>query len=237
MVTFPALVIVFERHLAHRCRYQRWIGNKCTQLFRKCCKNKAKDESKGESKEESKDESKVMPTVHREDGKECSNRSDAVPPAEKLDEQPITDEVIIKPKPKIEAFFHDKWNHWMFKGRYFIIFFTAVWLGIALWRVLLFESAKTDFRPLPDSHWLTVLQDSLTQDFHTGANDNTIQVSFLYGVTGVDQEDVGLWDASDLGKIIWDDSFDMSSTAAQQRILDICNDLKTSSLVKDLQVT
>ena len=147
------------------------------------------------------------------------------------------EEESVKPKPKIEAFFHDVWNHWMFKARYFIIFFTVVWIGIALWRTLLFKPANDAFKLMPDDHWLTELQDSLTEDYHTGANDNTIQVSFLYGVTGVDQSKVGRWDASDLGTIVWDDNFDMSSTTAQLRLLDICADLRTSSLVKDSKVT
>ena len=137
----------------------------------------------------------------------------------------------------IEVFFHDYWNNWMFKARYFIIALVVVWVGIASWRAALFSPATEALKMLPDGHELSVIQDSLKDDYNTGEYDNTIQVNIVWGIAGVDQAGVGRWDASDLGSIVWDDSFDMSSTAAQQRLLDICADLKSSSLVKDSQVT
>jgi len=35
VVVFPALVILFERHLVHRCKYRKFIGTSCSKLFRK----------------------------------------------------------------------------------------------------------------------------------------------------------------------------------------------------------
>jgi protein dispatched 1 len=137
----------------------------------------------------------------------------------------------------IEILFHDYWNKWMYKARWFILAIVAAWFGIAIWRSTNFKPATEALKMLDDDHELSILQDSLRYDYHTGEYDNTIQVNFIWGIEDVDKSGVNRWDASNLGTIEWDNNFDMSSEANQQRLLDICNNLKASNLVKDQQVT
>jgi protein dispatched 1 len=125
----------------------------------------------------------------------------------------------------------------MYKARWFILAIVAAWFGIAIWRSTNFKPATEALKMLDDDHELSILQDSLRYDYHTGEYDNTIQVNFIWGIEDVDKSGVNRWDASNLGTIEWDNNFDMSSEANQQRLLDICNNLKASSLVKDQQVT
>jgi len=125
----------------------------------------------------------------------------------------------------------------MNKAKIFIVIGVVLWAGICLWRISQFEPAKEALQMLPDNNYIAKLQDSLRNDYHTGEDDNTIQISFVYGIKGISKKGVSRWDASDRGTVIFDDDFDMSSTVNQQRILDICNGLLTNSLVKDQKVT
>ena len=58
-----------------------------------------------------------------------------------------------------------------------------------------------------------------------------------WGVKDLNTDDVGIWDATDLGQVIMDDQFNLSSKKAQQDILNFCADLKEQSFVKDKAVT
>jgi len=125
----------------------------------------------------------------------------------------------------------------MDKAKIPIIIFVAIWAGIAVWRITNFEPDPEALQMLPDSHRLTKLRDGVRNDYHTGEDDNTIQVSFVWGIKGISKKGVSKWDPSNRGTNVYDDDFDMSSTTNQQRILDICASLRTNSLVKDQKVT
>lgn len=137
----------------------------------------------------------------------------------------------------IEIFFQDYWNNFISKFKWIIIPIVLIWVGIAIWRVTEFRSATVALEMLPSDHYLRKLIDSLRNDYHTGGNDDTINISIIWGIDGVNRGGIDRWDADNRGKIIWDSNFDMSSTSAQQRILDICNDLRTNSLVRAGTVT
>lgn len=139
--------------------------------------------------------------------------------------------------PLIERFFYFHWNKWIAKARWVLLGLILIWIGLAIWRVSMLEPATEALQMLNDDHELMKLQNSMRSEYHTGEYDNTIKVRFLWGVKGIDRKGVGQWDSSDFGQIIWDNDFDMSSEANQQRILTICNELKTHKLVKDQQVT
>ena len=121
----------------------------------------------------------------------------------------------------IEKFFRVYWNVWMNKAKIFIIIFVVLWSAMCIWRITQFEPAKEALEMLSDDHWITKLQDSLRNDYHTGEDDDTIQVSFVWGFDGISKKGVGKWESDNRGTAVYDDDFDMSSTTNQQRILDI----------------
>ena len=45
-------------------------------------------------------------------------------------------------------------------------------------------------------------------------NNNFVTLKLVWGVKDINKDDVGIWDPLDAGKIIYDDSFDMSSKEA-----------------------
>ena len=113
----------------------------------------------------------------------------------------------------IEKFFGNRWNTWMSKLKFFILPITLIWIGIALWRALSLESATEAIRRLPDDHWLVKLEDTLSDDFHRTAEAESLTVYLVWGISKLNRDGVDRWDPTDIGKIVYDDDFDMSSEA------------------------
>lgn len=137
----------------------------------------------------------------------------------------------------VEKFFHDYWNKWMAKYKLIFIGISVVWLGLAVWRAALFKPAKDALKRLSDDHEISVISQSLKNDYHSALNTGNIEVYIIWGLKGLDRSDTGKWEPDNLGKIIYDDSFNLAPVANQQRILDICSDLKKRSLVSNQAVT
>ena len=133
----------------------------------------------------------------------------------------------------IDRFFGTHWNTWVFKLRYPIVIITLIIVGLAVWRASELPPAKEVIEWLPDSHPNAKLQDKVREDFNQGENDQVILVNLLWGVSGVDRSGTDRWDAADIGKLIWDDDFDLTPEANQQRVIDICSDLRSNSLVRN----
>ena len=136
-----------------------------------------------------------------------------------------------------EKFFHEKWNTWMFKYKYVFFGITLVWLAFAIWRVSLFKSAKDPIQRLNEGHELYKLTQTSRNDFNSALNTGDIEVYLLWGIEDLDRSGIGRWEVENLGKLIYDSSFNLAPVANQQRILDICNNLKTRSLVANQVVT
>ena len=59
----------------------------------------------------------------------------------------------------------------------------------------------------------------------------------MYGLKGIDKEGVDLWDPKDIGELEYDDSFDLTKASNQNRLKQICVDLRLkSSIVLDSKV-
>ena len=63
-------------------------------------------------------------------------------------------------------------------------------------------------------------------------------VSLNWGIKDLDRSDVGMWDATDLGKLVWDDTFTVAPARNQKALIDMCIYLRDSSpIVRNSQVT
>ena len=136
----------------------------------------------------------------------------------------------------IEKFFSTYWTIWINKLKFFIMPILLIWIGFAAWRVSLLDRAQEPLERLRPDHWLKKLGKVLTDDMHKTSDTSSLTVYMFWGIIGLDRSDVDRWDSTDIGTNIYDTEFDMSSEANQQRIVDICNDLRNSSLVLNGQV-
>ena len=64
---------------------------------------------------------------------------------------------------------------------------------------------------MPNSHELVVLADDIGNEFPSAADiKDSIVVSLNWGIKDLDRDDVDTWDPSDMGRLIWDDTFDLT---------------------------
>jgi len=72
------------------------------------------------------------------------------------------------------------------------------------------------------------LSSFLSSTFYAADVDDYSMVSFVWGIKGMDFEDFDMYRPDDYpGTVVFDDEFDMSTSASQQAVLDFCNALKT----------
>ena len=136
----------------------------------------------------------------------------------------------------IEKFFGNQWNSWINKLKFFIMPLLLIWVAICLWRVTELKRAQEPLNRLRDGHWLAVLEETLKDDMHKSADANALIVYLVWGIDKLDRNGLDRWDSTDIGKNVYDTSFDVSPIDHQQRIVDICDDLKASSYVLNEQV-
>ena len=75
------------------------------------------------------------------------------------------------------------------------------------------------------------------KEFTKSKDDGQLAVSFVWGLQGINKDNVNKYDPTDLGKLIWDDKFDITEENNQVRLFDICEVLKSSPLIFDNEIT
>ena len=64
---------------------------------------------------------------------------------------------------------------------------------------------------LPDDCSLKIAQEYLKDNrFHSGENDNLLNINMVWGIDSIDRDGTNHWDPEDLGTVIWDNDFDLS---------------------------
>lgn len=71
-----------------------------------------------------------------------------------------------------------------------------------------------DIQFLPDDFWLQEAEVTLRNDYFSGSNDLSIDMRFFWGVKDLNNDDVNMWDPSELGKLKWDNNFDISEPSS-----------------------
>ena len=83
---------------------------------------------------------------------------------------------------------------------------------------------------LSDEHPLVVTQHIMLNEFATGlGSPSTLSVSITWGVKDIDRGNIKDWDASDMGKLIWDDQFTVAPEENQIALLEFCHFLENES--------
>lgn len=59
----------------------------------------------------------------------------------------------------------------------------------------------------------------------SGKGGNRIDVIMYQGTKEIDDSKVGKWDSEDMGKVVWDEEFNLSPKENQKFLYDLCFDL------------
>ena len=84
--------------------------------------------------------------------------------------------------------------------------------------------------PLPDDNPLMYAKQAILSLFpENGGSTQSIEVSLIWGVDGLDKSNVGSWDTDDLGQLKWDAQFTIYPPQNQLSLLKLCNWLENES--------
>ena len=105
----------------------------------------------------------------------------------------------------------------------------AIIFAIAIWQASLLEAVDESENWFFEDHYMQSAVD-LANDFTVSEEDGLIGVNVIWGIDKVDKSGTDQWDVEDYGKLVWDDSFDMSSPETQQFLYDVCVDTSYSDI-------
>ena len=71
----------------------------------------------------------------------------------------------------------------------------------------------------------------MANEFNQGAEDSSIKVHLMFGLSGIDKEEVDQWDPTQLGELEYDNDFDLTTSMNQNRLKQICVDLRTKNTI------
>uniref|UniRef100_A0A7S1G3T8 SSD domain-containing protein n=1 Tax=Bicosoecida sp. CB-2014 TaxID=1486930 RepID=A0A7S1G3T8_9STRA len=115
----------------------------------------------------------------------------------------------------------------------FLVF--AIVCGVAALNV---ETSKEPAQFLPEDHpfWRSMLLREEFEQPSRAINDGsggsvmpaTFDFELVFGVAGINKDDLDPTEAGDLGDVVWDEAWDISDRAAQQHMLDVCDDAEAT---------
>lgn len=79
---------------------------------------------------------------------------------------------------------------------------------------------------LPNSYAIILARENVQTSFGFGDGDENVVVRFVYGINTVDTSNVSYFDVNSLGTIVWDNTFNLSTPAAQTFLSSMCLNLK-----------
>jgi len=129
-------------------------------------------------------------------------------------------------------FFSGTYNKYIFKARYviFVFFFVAGVVAAVIASDIGPLTEQEEF--LSNSHPLILLQSDVEENFTSSASlKEALVVKLNWGVKDLDRSNVGLWDAKNLGELVWDEEFTVSPRRNQQAFIDLCLHLRDESLL------
>ena len=126
-----------------------------------------------------------------------------------------------RPKPRlIEWWYAHRYVPWLRKGRRalcLVLFFGFIACALVP-SVLKLEGPKRDVMVWPS--WHNSFKYLTMRDTHFAREHKKLHI--VWGTRGVDRSAANPWDESDLGEVVWDDTFDLADPAAQAALLRAC---------------
>merc|ERR1719300_428914 len=227
---FPALIMIQYYYPILECCGLSVCCSRCPCAKCRCrerpCRREEEEEEAGDNKE--------LQTTFEDD-------SD-VTPAKKLEDQyPEFDEPVKVEKDateeednikwrRIEKCFKDEFSDFLFRFKFVILFSFLVIAAVGAYAVSQLEpppGIDQNFRS--GTYWDDLVL-MTTEDIYADPFYNNIEVATFWGIKGVDRKGEDIWEAG-VGKLQWDDSFDLTSADAQSHIFTLCGALRNNSVL------
>ena len=133
----------------------------------------------------------------------------------------------------IEKFFDNQWNKLIRKGSLPLLAVFTIWICVNIYLTTTIKKMGSPTQWFGDDHPLIIAEHLIQDEFTTGQHDFNIEVSFVWGIQGLDEEGTDFWDPYDNGDVIWDANFNLvtNSEAKQLKFIEICEELRADDMV------
>ena len=111
---------------------------------------------------------------------------------------------------KVEIFFDTTWNNFVRKFRWPIVILGLLMGAYAGYRSSEIRGLTSMEQYTPYDHYVMVAFRKILFGFNEGDQAQTIVVDVMWGVEGINKIEVDYFNASDIGRAIWDKEFDLS---------------------------
>jgi len=160
---------------------------------------------------------------HKTPNQEQVPAADAQPsndPLPKPQHESAASQLALRP---LERFFHDTWAPLIDRFKYPILVLFVILFGVGIGFAVQLRGLSEAESFIPDDHPLGVAGTWMTDEFRSSAADDTVVVTFTWGVSGIDREGINRYKPQEKGTPIFDGSFDPSAPQAQSDVLATCD--------------
>lgn len=123
---------------------------------------------------------------------------------------------------RIERFFHKPWFNLIRKIRFVLLALGIILVALAIWLATGLEPPKDAEQFLPNDHPVVVAFTTLSDGFPRSEADLQLQVAITWGLKDIDRNGTSKYDVKELGRPVYDTSFDLTKAAVQEHILKSC---------------
>lgn len=123
---------------------------------------------------------------------------------------------------KMEKFFHGPYYNFIRRGKWIIIVIGLALTIVGIVLAFQFKVPDEAEQWWPEEHDFKKfldLVDAKKTPYASSSEDEITVVYIVYGLKGMDTDDRNIWVGDDYGKIMYDDSFDIYSSEAQEHLL------------------
>ena len=112
-----------------------------------------------------------------------------------------------------DRFFGGPWNSCIRKLRWLILVLFTGWTGYACYIAKDVRPLSSEEKMFKPDHPVSIIGEILKNDFGNG-NLRGLDVTVFWGVKNLNKADTSMWVPEDIGQVIFEDEFDLSSVEA-----------------------
>ena len=98
------------------------------------------------------------------------------------------------------------------KYRYFLLIIWIIWIGVAIYFSSMLQPLSEPEVYLPKDHPIEQFKTDLATYF--GGDIYVLEIHMYWGVKNIDKSETSMWDGADIGKVIFDDEFTLTTIEA-----------------------
>jgi len=225
VVLLPALVAFYYTSV-RSCEASLWrccCGRVCPRTARVSTEESDHRRGLGKSARSSSSGIELVPAAASPAGGSADSSTPVDTPV-KLQHESAASHLALRP---MERFFHDTWTPLIDRFKYPILVLFVILMGVGIGFATQLRGLSEAEQFMPDDHPLGVAGEWMTDEFRQTAADDTVVVTFTWGVSGIDREGINRYKPQEKGTPIFDSGFDPSAPQAQSDVLATCDAART----------